>query len=155
MIRTLAATAILAGATCVPLPAAATGNLDCTIDDANLDFVFESLFSYSLNGPLFQPKASFRSKNPRTFPPLATLDMTKLRLIQQWVEGKDLRLQFYAETEGAAVPFAAVKLTIETVVGEDENSYGGTYRLDITPAVTPGTDSETITLAGSASCSAG
>jgi hypothetical protein len=151
--------ALALGIFCLPLKAFATGNLDCMISDKNLDFTFESLFSYSGSSPLFQSKVSFESRNPRTFAGLKKLDA--LPVIQQWFEGKDLRLQFYKETEGDAVPFAAVKLTIETVIGEDENSYSGTYRLEITPAVAPGkqslpgTESETIKLEGPASCSAG
>jgi hypothetical protein len=133
----------------------ATGNLDCAIDDPNIDFAFESLFSYSGNGPLFQSKLNFESRHPETSSALRTLGIEKLRLIQQWVEGRDLRLQFYAETEGAALPFAAVKLTIETTAGEDEISYGGRYRLEITPEVVPGKDSEIVRLEGDAACSAG
>lgn len=155
MKRRLAKAFLALGLLCTPFTASATGNLDCVIRDENLDFVFESLFSYSLNTPLFQPKASFESKNPKTFPALKTLDMEKLRLIQQWVEGKDLRLQFYAETDGDNVPFASVKLSIETVVGEDEIQYDGTYRLEIAPAVTPGVESQSIRLEGKATCSAG
>lgn len=140
---------------CIPFKALATGNLDCTINDTNLDFTFESLFSYSGNGPLFQSKLSFQSKNEKTYATLKTLDQDRFRLIQQWVEGKDLRLQFYAETEGDGVPFAAVKLTIEATAGEDEISYAGGYRLEITPAVVAGGESEKITLNGKTACSAG
>jgi hypothetical protein len=155
MERRLAKAILAFGILGVPFTAAATGNLDCTISDANLDFQFETLFSYSGNSPLFQSQAAFESKHPGTFAGLKTLDMQKLRLIQQWFEGKDLRLQFYAETEGEKLPFASVKLSIETAVGEDENSYDGSYRLEIMPAVTAGTESETIRLEGKASCSAG
>ena len=147
--------ALALGIVCIPLKASATGNLDCMINDQNLDFTFESLFSYSGSSPLFQSKVSFESKNPKTFASLKKLEMDALPVIQQWFEGKDLRLQFYKETEGDAVPFASVKLTIETVVGEDENSYSGTYRLEITPAVVAGQENEVIKLEGPASCSAG
>ncbi len=155
MKRRLAKAILALGAVCIPMSAAATGNLDCTISDGNLDFEFEALFSYSLDSPLFQPKLAFESKNPHTFAGLKTLDANRLGLIQQWFEGRDLRLQFYSETEGDAVPFASVKLTIETVTGEDENSYAGRYRLEITPAAMPGKGGETIKLEGQASCSAG
>jgi hypothetical protein len=147
--------ALALGIACLPLTASATGNLDCTINDQNLDFTFESLFSYSGSSPLFQSKVSFESKHPQTFASLKKLEIDGLPVIQQWFEGKDLRLQFYKETEGDTVPFASVKLTIETVVGEDENSYSGTYKLEITPAVVPGKESEVIKLEGPASCSAG
>lgn len=155
MKSSLAYCALALGIACIPIKASATGNLDCMISDHNLDFIFESLFSYSGSSRLFQSKASFESKNPQTFASLKKLEMDALPVIQQWFEGKDLRLQFYKETEGDDIPFAAVKLTIETVVGEDENSYSGTYMLEITPAVVPGSESEVIKLEGPASCSAG
>ena len=155
MKRRLAKAILTLGLLCIPLTASATGNLDCAIKDKNLDFVFESLFSYSLNTPLFQSKASFEASDPALHPALNKLDAEKLRLIQQWVEGKDLRLQFYAETEGDNVPFAAVKLTIETIVGEDEINYSGSYELEITPAVVPDKETQVIKLQGPASCSAG
>ena len=155
MKRRLAKAILALGALCVPLSASATGNLDCTISDSNLDFTFETLFSYSNSSPLVQSKLAFESRNPRTFAGLKTLDADKLKLIQQWFEGKDLRLQFYSETQGDNVPFASVKLTIETVVGEDENSYAGLYSLEVTPAVPAGTESETIKTEGQVSCSAG
>lgn len=155
MTSTLKYSALALAIACIPLKALATGNLDCTINDANLDFTFESLFSYSGNGPLFQSKLSFQSRHEKTFAALKTMDQDRFRLIQQWVEDKDLRLQFYSETEGDGVPFAAVKLTIETTAGEDEISYDGGYRLEITPAVVSGSESETIKLEGKAACSAG
>lgn len=154
MKRRLVRAIVAFGLLCMPLTAGATGNLDCSISDKNLEFQLESLFSYSANGPLLQSKLAFESKNPKTFSGLTILDAGKFRLIQQWFEGMDLRLQFYAEAEGDNVSFASVKLTIETVVGEDENSYYGTYRLDIIPA-TSGAESETLKLAGKATCSAG
>ena len=153
MKRRLMKTLLAVGLLGIPINASATGNLDCSISDQNLDFVFESLFSYSLNTPLLQPKVSFESKNAKTSASLKKLEIDKLHLIQQWVEGKDLRLQFYAETE--SVPFAAVKLSIETTVDEDEISYSGKYRLEITPEVVPDKESEVIKLEGKAACSAG
>jgi hypothetical protein len=140
---------------CTPASAFATGNLDCTIDDGNLGFTYEALFSYSGSSPILQAHASFQSRHPETSPHLKQLDESSLPRIQQWFEGKDLRLQFYAETEGVDVPFAAVKLTIETTVGEDGNSYSGTYRLEITPEVAAGKEIEAIRLEGPAVCSAG
>jgi hypothetical protein len=140
---------------CLPVKAFATGGLDCEIGDANLDFHYEALFSYSANSPLFQSKGEFAAKRPETYPALKKLDASSLHLIQQWYEDKDLRLQFYAETNGDKVPFASVKLTIQTVAAEDEVSYAGTYRLEIQPAVIDGQDSEIVRREGVVSCSAG
>lgn len=139
----------------IPLKASATGGLDCSISDKNLDFYYEALFSYSANSPLFQSKAEFVSKHPKTSAGLQKLDAEKLRLIQQWYEGKDLRLQFYAETQGDDVPFAAVKLSIKTTADEDEIGYHGSYVFEVTPAVEAGAESETIKLEGPVACSAG
>jgi hypothetical protein len=140
---------------CTPASALATGNLDCVINDGNLDFAYEALFSYSGSSPILQAHASFQSRHPETSAHLKRLDENSLPRIQQWFEGKDLRLQFYAETEGADVPFAAVRLTIETTAGEDGNSYSGIYRLEITPEVVAGKESQVIRLEGPAACSAG
>lgn len=150
------AKAILAlGLLGMPLTASATGGLDCAIHDGNLDFQYEALFSYSGIGPLFQSKAEFLSKTPKTHPSLKSMDAERFRLIQQWFEGKDLRLQFYAETQGDGVPFAAVKLTIVTTADEDEISYNGRYTLAVTPAVQEGAETETVKLEGAVACSAG
>lgn len=143
---------LLAG---LPADAFATGGLDCEINDANLDFHYEALFSYSANSPLFQSRAKFEARHPKTDPALKTLDASSLRLIQQWYEDKDLKLQFYAETEGGKQPFASVKLTIRTVASDDEISYAGKYRLEIQPAVVDGQDSEMIVREGDVACSAG
>lgn len=147
--------ALALGIICAPASAFATGNLDCTLNDKNLSFTYEALFSYSGSSPLLQAHASFQSRHPQTSTHLKRLDENSLPRIQQWFEGKDLRLQFYAETEGEEVPFAAVRLTIETTLGEDGNSYSGTYRLEITPEVVAGKESEVIRLEGPAACSAG
>ena len=140
---------------CLPVKAFATGGLDCEIGDANLDFHYEALFSYSANSPLFQSKGAFEAKHPKIDPALKKLDASAFRLIQQWYEDKELKLQFYAETTGDKVPFASVKLTIQTVADEDELSYAGKYRLEIQPAVVEGQHSEMIITEGDVACSAG
>lgn len=155
MTRKLKRASLVIGLVILPLDAFATGGLDCRIEDKNLDFAYEALFNYSGISPLFQDRLTFRSKHPDTAKSLAKLDVTTFRRIQEWFEGKDLRLQFYAETEGENVPFAAIKLTIETVMGEDEINYDGSYRLEITPEVGAGKEGEIIGLEGKVACSAG
>jgi hypothetical protein len=140
---------------CLPLQAWATGGLGCSISDGNLDFHYEALFSYSANSSLFQGKAEFLSKHAKTHPALKALDTEKLRLIQQWYEGKDLRLQFYSETQDSEAAFGSIKLTIQTVAAEDELSYAGTYRLEIQPVAVEGQENETVSLEGKVACSAG
>lgn len=139
----------------LPAKAFATGGLDCEIGDANLDFHYEALFSYSANSPLYESKGAFEAKHPKIDPALKKLDASSFRLIQQWYQDKDLKLQFYAETESEKTPFASVKLTIQTVADEDELSYAGKYRLEIQPAVVEGQDSEVIVKEGDVACSAG
>lgn len=140
---------------CLPLQAWATGGLDCSINDGNLDFAYEALFSYSANTPLFQGKAEFISRHPKTHAALKTLDAESLHLVQQWYEGKDLRLQFYSETPDSAAAFGSVKLTIETAAAEDELSYAGKYRLEIQSPAVAGKGNGTISVEGKVACSAG
>ena len=142
---------------CLPIPALATGSLECVIADANLDFDFHGLFPYSGAAPLFQIGGHADLKEPETQETLKTFEVVAVDLKQQWFEGSDLRLQFYRETSGGSTPFAAVKLNIIAVSpgGDDETVYEGSYRLEITPEVKPGSEAVIIKREGKVSCSAG
>jgi hypothetical protein len=147
---------LAAALSCLPAVASATGNLDCSIDDANLKFTFEALFGHGIAAPLLQPRASFESKNPNIHPSLRHFEAGRSFLKQQWFVGRDVKLLFYAETEGADLPFASVGLKIEAVqpAGEDF-AYDGTYVLTIQPAIRDGDNPEPVTIEGRATCSAG
>lgn len=140
---------------CAPATASATGGLGCSIDDKNVSFTFESIFSYSDIGGLFQIRGDFDSKDKRTYKTLRTFTLDGSELKQQWFRGNDLKLMIYRETEGDGVPFASVKLIIEAnKPPEEEFEYSGKYALTIEPAVEGG-ESHAFTVEGTISCSAG
>jgi hypothetical protein len=153
MIRRIALAAMVAG---LPASAFATGNLDCSIDDANLKFTFEALFGHGVVAPLLQPRASFESKNPAIGKTLQAFEAEGSFLKQQWFVGRDVKLLFYAETEGEGVPFSSVQLTIEAIQPPDEDfAYSGKYQLLIQPPVMGSETPDTVTLEGDVTCSAG
>lgn len=152
-IRHLALAAVLAG---LPTAASATGNLDCGIDDANLKFDFSALFGHGVVSPLMQGHARFESENPAIAEPLRLFESDGTFLVQQWFEGRDLKLMFYRETEGEGVPFASIKLKIDALQPPDEDfGYVGKYQLVIQPPIKDGETSEPVTLEGDVGCSAG
>ena len=157
MISKLKYCALALAIACLPMKAFATGSLECVIEDKNLDFDFHALFTYTGKSPLFQTGGNAALKVPETYNTLKKFEIDASDLKQQWFEGKDLRLQFYRETSGDALPFAAVELTIVTASpgGDDETVYDGLYRLEVTPAVKAGAESVPVKLEGKVSCSAG
>lgn len=146
---------LIAGLCGLPTMASATGGLGCSIDDKNLTFVFESLFSYSDIGGLFQIRGEMAAKDKRVYKTLQTLTLEETDLKQQWTRNKDVKLMIYRETAGDGVPFASVKLIIEATQPPDEDfAYSGKYELTVQPAVEGG-QSEAFTVEGKVDCSAG
>ena len=61
----------------------------------------------------------------------------------------ELRLLLHAETEGD-LPFASVDIIVKTVMGEDETTYDGDYRMFVHRA-----EGEGVERSGKVSCSVG
>lgn len=138
-----------------PATASATGGLGCNIDDKNLTFVYEALFSYSDIGGLFQIRGEMETKDKRTYKTLKKLTLDGSELKQQWTRNKDLKLMIYRETEGEGVPFASVKLIIEATQPPDEDfAYSGMYQLTVQPASEDG-GGEAFTVEGKVECAVG
>lgn len=138
-----------------PVAASATGGLGCSIDDSNMKFDFEAVFSYSDIGGLFQIRGELAAKDARTYKTLQKIALGDADLKQQWFRGNDLKLMIYRETEGDGVPFASVKLIIEaTRPPEEEFGYEGKYMLTVEPAIEGG-ESQAFTVEGKVACSAG
>lgn len=153
MKKTVALLSLMAGLVTLPTMASATGGLGCSIDDENLTFAFESLFSYSDIGGLFQIRGEMEVKDKRAYKTLQKLALEDTDLKQQWTRDKDVKLMIYRETQGGGVPFASVKLVIEATQPPDEDfAYSGKYELTIQPAVDGG---EAFTVVGNVGCSAG
>lgn len=139
----------------LPGMASATGGLGCGIDDKNVRLDFESLFSYSDIGGLFQIRGEMEVRDKRVDKSLQKLTLEETDLKQEWFRDNDLKLMLYRETTGEGVPFASVKLIIEaTKPPEEDFGYGGKYWLTIEPAVENG-ESQAFTLEGKVGCSAG
>ena len=137
-----------------PAAASATGGLGCGIDDKNLSFDFESLFSYSDIGGLFQIRGEMEVKDERVYKMLRKFALDGSELKQQWFRGNDLKLMIYRETEGNGEPFASVKLIIEaTKPPEEDFGYEGKYTLSVAPG-TEG-ESQSYTVEGKVGCTAG
>jgi len=155
MISRLKYWALGAVVACAPATASATGGLGCSIDDKNVNFTFEAVFSYSDIGGLFQIRGDFDAKDKRVYKTLQKFTLDGSELKQQWFRGNDLKLMIYRETTGDGVPFASVKLIVEaTKPPEEEFEYSGKYALAIEPAV-EGSESQAFTVEGKVSCSAG
>ena len=134
----------------------ATGSLDCAIGDDNVDFAVTAVFSYSGNPGLTQVEGELALKKGDPAPSLEFLAIEKTDLVQQWIDGRDLRLQFYRETADTAPAFGSVQLTITTASDEDGDlDFKGKYRLVISGTGREGGDDAARILEGNATCSAG
>lgn len=154
MISTFRAALLTAAILAMPAAASATGGLGCGIDDKNLRFDFESLFSYSDIGGLFQIRGEMEVKDKRVYKTLRKFALDGSELKQQWFRGNDLKLMIYRETEGSGEPFAAVKLIIEaTKPPEEDFGYEGKYTLTVEPGAEG--ESQAFTVEGKVGCTAG
>ena len=154
MISTFRAAILAAAILAMPAAASATGGLGCGIDDTNLRFHFESLFSYSDIGGLFQIRGEMEVKDERVYKTLRKFALDGSELKQQWFRGNDLKLMIYRETEGSGEPFASVKLIIEaTKPPEEDFGYEGKYTLSVAPGTEA--DNQSYTVEGKVGCTAG
>lgn len=155
MISTFRAMLFSAAILAMPAAASATGGLGCGIDDKNLKLDFESLFSYSDIGGLFQIRGELEVRDKRVYKTLQKFALEEADLKQQWFRGNDLKLMIYRETEGESLPFASVKLIIEaTKPPEEDFGYEGKYVLAVQPAAEGG-DSQALIVEGKVGCSGG
>src|SRR4051812_3598374 len=106
--------------TCLPLNALATGGVDCSVQDGNVDFSFEAIFGHGVVTPLMQVRASLDIKGPKLHGAVKAIAMDGSQLKQQWFRGSDLKLLFYVETTEKDAPFGAATLTIEATQPSDE-----------------------------------
>ena len=154
MISTFRAGLLTAAMLAIPATASATGGLGCGIDDKNLKFDFESLFSYSDIGGLFQIRGEMEIKDERVYKTLRKFALDGSELKQQWFRGNDLKLMIYRETEGSGEPFASVKLIIEaTKPPEEDFGYEGKYTLSV--AAGTEADNQSYSVEGKVGCTAG
>lgn len=113
----------------LPVPAWATGDLGCEIDDRNLKFDFMTLMNRG-SGLFLGGTTRFETARPELPPELRKLDETRLRLVHSWYEGDEIRLLFYAEHQDEKIDFASVTLTIMTATDANDD-YVGSYTLTV------------------------
>ena len=142
----MAARGLLVALALIVLPslAMATGNADCEIDDENLKFTFEALYSYGSDGPLFQARAAIEP-NARLFPGIGTIELDQSALKQQWFNKHDFAIGLYAMSPHFIRLIIEARNPSETDIG-----YEGRYALTIGA---DGNDAKVYR--GAVSCSAG
>jgi hypothetical protein len=137
------------------LPAHATGNFLCEIDDPSLKFTAESAFSHGLGEAFLGFKANLEVRLEDAPKDWASLDIDSAGLVHHWFAGGDLNLHIYREREGNA-PHGYVELIVTTEQNardDDETAFDGTYELTVYEAAEP--ENKTWTAKGKVSCSVG
>lgn len=110
--------------------ASASANVDCAIDDANLKFELEAIASRS--GPIQQIQVSSIDIKPAAIKlAVPNIAFGRIDLIQQWIQGDDLRLQIEVGDEAAK---QNVNLTIIAQLNGKTEKYAGRYVLKISHA---------------------
>lgn len=113
-------------------PAAASGGLDCSIEDKSVRFTLNSGVTRGMGSPTFNLKGKLEILEGVVAEDFRTIAFDGGDRPQYWLDDKDLRLLFYKERLGDK-PFGSVALEIRTKpVGEEgDGTYEGTYELQI------------------------
>lgn len=106
---------ILALGLLVSLNASATGGIWCEVDKNGLKFEFNAVTSHGFEADIVEANAALSGKLNQTF--------VKTDIRQYWNEGKDLRLNLYAETESG--PLVSTTVVIKTK-RKNDFEYAGT-----------------------------
>jgi hypothetical protein len=106
-------------------PAAATGGIGCAAEDANIRFDAEAAVSRGMGGVFLNFRSAAELMMPGVPDDLRRLTLDDA-LTHSWLDGDEVKLQFYVERQEAA--FASVDLAVETGQVE-EGEYRGTYAL--------------------------
>ncbi|WP_416798295.1 hypothetical protein [Ciceribacter azotifigens] len=118
----------------IALIAALTGSCEalaaqriyCVADDANLKMSLESGFSAEKKqGALQHFRGILTLKDSKVPGLVETMRLTSSMLKQHWMDGSELRLQVYAESDSG--PFATLELTVDTTAlpGDTSRLQGG------------------------------
>jgi hypothetical protein len=129
-------------------PAAASGGLGCEAEDQSLKFAAESGVSRGMGGAFFNLKASLDIAMEGVPDDLKALTLDEA-LVHSWLDGDELKLQFYVERQEG--DFASVDFVVETAMVE-EGEYRGGYALTIFAARPGEPEAETRVVAGEVVC---
>ncbi len=154
MTRSVIAAALLAFGT---LPAAASGNISCSVDDETFAISVEGIFSQGLGEGLTQLKGEVDIK--ANLGPLAAglagkpLEVGDVK--QFWMYGRELKLRLYRDSAGE--PPGSLEVVIETAQDTDDaTSFTGTYTASVRRVDSKtGAEEETVSGRGPIACSAG
>lgn len=154
MLRPMIAAAMLASGA---LPAAASGNLMCSVEDETFMINLEGIFSHGLGEALTEAKGEVDIKadlgpltKALTGKPIALADVK-----QFWMYGPELKVRLYRDAEGDAQ--GSLEIVIQTArEGDDETAFAGTYTASVR-RVDPktGAEEESVSGRGPIACSAG
>lgn len=131
-----------------PATGSASGGFECTGDDKRVAFTLRGGLPHGLPGRPFQLEGTLSLKDAKVPKDLRETAWTGEHLVQNWLDGRDFRLNFYREREGE--PFASVELIV-TTRRADEGNYRGAYEVKLFMADT-GEDGA-VTLKGKVACS--
>ncbi|MEP9348725.1 hypothetical protein [Xanthobacter sp. KR7-225] len=137
-------------------PAAASGTIDCQIDDKAVAFDAQIVFSHGLAGAFTNQRYELTLKAKGAPDDLRALELDAAALAHHWFHGAELKLHIYHER--AAGRHGAVELVIETRQAgkaDEEGAYAGRYRLDVSDLPDGARAAKTWTYRGKVACSAG
>lgn len=144
------------GSCCVlSVPAMATGNLGCEVDDATMSLNIESSISTGLGEPMLNFRGEASLKDGSISEPLRNPKFDRTHLTQYWLGGPDLRLRLYQDIDGE-ISQGSVELIIKTESSDEEGGFAGRYTLMVydTAGRKPG-DAKESRFEGKVSCFAG
>lgn len=142
----LAAVAILLAAWA---PAAASGGLGCEAKDAHVDFAVDTAVTRGMGGPFFNFKAALAITVDGVPDDLRRLALDEA-LTHSWLDGKELKLQFYVERQEG--DFASVDFVVEAAMVE-EGLYRGGYVLTVFAPESPAaSDTGQVSATGAVVC---
>jgi hypothetical protein len=114
-------------------PAAATGGLGCEAKDANVAFAVDTAVTRGMGGAFFEFHATLDVMMDGVPDDLRKLALDEA-LTHSWLDGREVKLQFYFERpEGS---FASLDFLVEAESVE-EGLYRGRYVLDVFSSETP------------------
>lgn len=134
-------------------PAAATGGIWCSVDDAAVKFQVDAGVTTGMGGPTFNFRGDLEIKARPVGDQLRKTVFEGSNLTQYWLDNKELRLNIYHEQE-VAKTFSSVELTILTRAS-DEGIYDGEYKLAVYDSTADkDSDGKAVDLTGKVSCGA-
>jgi hypothetical protein len=137
--------AILAGTA----TASATGGLGCEAKDGNVSFAVDTAVTRGMGGPFLNFHAALAVAVDGVPDDLRKLTLDDA-LTHSWLDGEELKLQFYVERQDGE--FTSLDFVVETAIVE-EGEYRGGYVLTVFAPESPSaTDTGELSATGEVVC---